>query len=154
MIEYYANVAEIVGVILVVITLAFLTLEIRHNTRALRATTIQAVMQSEMALSSFLAKHADTWEKVLTGAPIDAGAEMRKAIIIFNVFMIDTENRYHQSLAGYLDSGSWESRLGLLPEMVQLPIFAEWRRSPGGRSHAADFLALIDRVTMQTEKST
>jgi hypothetical protein len=151
-IEYYANVAEIVGVILVVVTLVFLTLEIRHNTRALRATTIQSVMQSEMALSNFLAEHAETWEKVLTGAQIEAGAEMRKAIIIFNVFMIDTENRYHQFLAGFLDAQSWESRKSTLPEMVQLPVFPAWRESPGGRSHAADFLALVDSETVSARE--
>jgi hypothetical protein len=151
MIEYYANVAEIVGVILVVVTLAFLTLEIRHNTRALRATTIQAVMQSEMALSNFLAEHADTWEKVLTGEPLEAGAEMRKAIIIFNVFMIDTENRYHQFLTGFLDAQSWESRKSTVPEMVRLPVFPAWRQSPGGRSHAGDFLAFIDGIEANTE---
>ena len=153
MIEYYANIAEIVGVILVIVTLAFLTLEIRHNTRALRATAIQAVMQSEMALSSFLAEHADTWEKVLTGAQLEAGTEMRKAIIIFNVFMIDTENRYHQSLTGFLDAQSWESRKSTVPELVRLPVFPAWRQSPGGRSHAADFLAFIDELAAQAREN-
>ncbi|MDH3990589.1 MAG: hypothetical protein OEV34_15755 [Gammaproteobacteria bacterium] len=42
--EYVANIAEIVGVILVVVTLVFLSLQIRQNTQALRSTTIQAVM--------------------------------------------------------------------------------------------------------------
>jgi hypothetical protein len=150
MIEYYANIAEIVGAILVVATLAFLILEIRHNTRALRATTIQAVMQSEMALASFLVDNAETWEKVLAGTPLEPGIEMRKGIITFNVYMLDTENRYHQHLAGLLDSKSREGRRNTLPEIVALPIFTEWRRSFGARSHAADFLALIDDVAAKT----
>ena len=71
---------------------------------------------------------------------------MRKAIIVYNVYMVDTENRYHQYLAGSLSVQSWEGRKDTLPEFVALPIFQEWRKSFGGRSHAADFLALIDQV--------
>ena len=56
--EHYANIAEIVGVILVVVTLVFLTLQIRQNTRALRLTTIQTVMQSELAKMPILVENA------------------------------------------------------------------------------------------------
>ena len=144
MIEHYANIAEIVGVVLVIITLAFLTLEIRHNTQALRSTTIQAVMQSEMAFSSILTDNHETWDKVLSGAPLKQGAETRKAIILYNVFMIDTESRYQQYTLGYLDAQSWEGRRDTLPAIVRLPIFALWRKSFGGQSHSKDFLAMLD----------
>lgn len=94
--DYYANIAEIVGVILVVVTLVFLTLQIRQNTRALRSTTIQSVMQSEVAMMSILVENADTWEKIISGMPLASGEETRRAIVLFNVYMIETESRYHQ----------------------------------------------------------
>jgi hypothetical protein len=144
MIEHYANIAEIIGVVLVIITLVFLTLEIRHNTQALRSTTIQAVMQSEMAFSNILVDNHETWDKVLSGAPLDQGAETRKAIVLYNVFMIDTESRYQQYVLGYLDAQSWQGRRDTLPEIVQLPIFGLWRKSFGGQSHSKDFLAMLD----------
>ena len=144
MLEYYANIAEIVGIVLVVVTLVFLTLQIRQNTKAIRSTTIQAVMQSEMAFSNILVDNAATWEKVLTAAPLESAAETRKAIVLFNVFMIDTEVRYHQFLSGYLDAQSWKGRLSTLGDVVKLPIYPTWRRSLGGQSHAADFLRLLD----------
>lgn len=46
--EQFANIAEIIGVLLAIVTLIFLTLQIRQNTRALRLTTIQEVLNSEM----------------------------------------------------------------------------------------------------------
>ena len=95
-IDYYANIAEIIGVILVVVTLVFLTLQIRQNTRALRSTTIQSVMQSEVAMMSVMVENSATWEKILSGANIQPGNETRKAILLFNVYMIDTESRFHQ----------------------------------------------------------
>ena len=145
-IDTYANIAEIVGVILVVVTLVFLTLQIRQQTKAMKATTIQEVMQTELAMMSILAENAATWEKILTGAPLAPGEETRKGIIIFNMYMIDTEHRYHQYNTGFLDTQPWEGRLGTLPIVVGLPAFDLWRASPGGQSHAADFLALLDEI--------
>ena len=144
MLEYFANIAEIVGLALVVVTLVFLTLQIRQNTRAIRSTTIQAIMQSEMAFSNILVDNAATWDKVLTAAPLESGEETRKGIVLFNVFMIDTEVRYHQFLSGYLDVQSWNGRLSTLRDVVKLPIYPVWKKSLGGQSHAADFLQLLD----------
>ena len=147
--EHYANIAEIVGVILVVVTLVFLTLQIRQNTRALRSTTIQSVMQSELAMMSILVENAATWEKISNGSPLASGEEMRRAIVLFNVYMIETESRYHQFKSGYLDAQPWEGRLGTLPGVVRMPTFKLWRASPGGQSHAADFLALLDEMARE-----
>ena len=150
-IETYANIAEIVGVVLVVVTLVFLTLQIRQQTRAMKATTIQEVMQTELSMMSILAENAATWEKIISGASLDPGEEMRKAIIIFNMYMIDTEHRYHQYNTGFLDTQAWEGRLGTLPFVVGLPTYDLWRASPGGQSHAADFLALLDELKRKAE---
>ena len=58
--DQYANIAEIVGLVIVVVTLKFLTRQIRQGTKAIRSTTIQAVMQSEMAFSQILVEKSDT----------------------------------------------------------------------------------------------
>ena len=145
-IDTYANIAEIVGVILVAVTFVFLTLQVRQQTKAMKATTIQEVMQTELAMMSILAENAAIWEKIIVGAPLEPGEETRKAIIIFNMYMIDTEHRYHQFNTGFLDTQPWEGRLGTLPFVVRLPAYELWRASPGGQSHAADFLALLDEI--------
>lgn len=144
--DQYANIAEIVGVVIVVVTLVFLTLQIRQGTKAIRSTTIQSVMQSEMAFSQILVENSDTWDKILSAQPLANGAETRKAIVLFNVFMIDTESRFHQFQSGYLDAQSWEGRLSTLPEMVSLPVYQLWRNSMGGLSHSADFLSLLESL--------
>ena len=149
--DYYANVAEIIGVIVVIATLIFLALQIRQNTKALRSTTIQEVMQTEIALMSLIVENAGVWEKILTGAPLADGEETRKAIVLFNVYMVETESRFHQYRSGFLDAQPWEGRLGTLPNVVRLPIFNVWRASYGGQSHAADFLAMLDDLLLEDD---
>lgn len=135
--------------ILVVLTLIFLTLQIRQNTQAIRASTMNSAMQSEMEFAGLLLTDAETWDKVLSAAPIGVGAETRKAILLFNVFMIDTESRFHQFNSGYLDAQAWDGRRGTLPDVVRLPVFKIWRYSFGGLSHSADFLALLDGLAAE-----
>jgi hypothetical protein len=142
--DQYANIAEIVGVVIVIVTLVFLTLQIRQNTRAIRSTTIQAVSQSEMSIAKILIENSDTWNKVLTAEPLAVGEETRKAIGLFNVFMIDTGHRYQQYNTGYLDAQAWEGRLATLPEVTNLPVYQLWKTSLGGMSHSADFLELLE----------
>ena len=142
--DQYANIAEIVGVVIVIVTLVFLTLQIRQNTRAIRSTTIQAVMQSEMAFNRILIENSDTWNKVLAAEPLAVGEETRKAIILFNVFMIDTESRYHQYNTGFLDAQSWEGRQATLPDVTSLPVYQLWKTSFGALTHSADFLKLLE----------
>jgi hypothetical protein len=147
-----ANVAEIIGVILVVVTLIFLTLQIQQNTRALKATTTQNVMNGETAMMSVLVEHADVWDKIQSGAPLTPGAETRRAIVLFNLYMIETESRYHQYNIGYLDAEPWNGRLRTLPGVVCLPTFKTWRQSLGSQSHTAEFLQLLDGLVASSKE--
>lgn len=146
MLENIANIAEIVGVTLVLVTLIFLSLQIRQNTSAIRSTTIQAIMQSDMTFAQILVANAELWDRVLGGELPAEGEETRRAIVLFNLFIIDSETRFLQFQNGSLDKKSWESRLNLLPHLVTLPVFTLWRESLGGRSHYPDFLDIVDRV--------
>ena len=146
MLENIANIAEIIGVTLVLVTLVFLTVQIRQNTKATRSTTIQAVMQSEMALAQILINNADIWNRVLDGETLTDGEETRRAIIVYNLFMIDAETRFHQYQSGFLDAQPWEARLCTLPRIVRLPIYPVWRASIGAQSHSRDFLDLLDQI--------
>ncbi len=150
MLDQYANLAEIVGVLIIIVTLVFLTLQIQQNTKALRSTTIQATLQTELDLATLLAKNAGLWEKVLTAAPLASGEETRKAIILYSATMLEAENRYHQSQSGFLAPEAWEGRLGTLPKTVSLPVFNLWRTSIGASSRSTDFRELLDDLVRKS----
>ncbi len=147
--DQLANMSEIIGATIVVVTLVFLTLQIRQNTKALRSASIQTALQAEIDIGSTIIENADVWDKVVTSAPLGRGAETRRAIGLYNLFMIETENRYHQHYSGYLASQSWEGRRGTLARMVALPVYKAWRSSVGGLSHSADFLELLDDLAKE-----
>ena len=97
-------------------------------------------------MQSQFIRHADTWEKMITGGPLKNGEETRKAIILYNMIMTDFENRYFQFEAGYFDAESWETRQSSLRRIVALPFFETWRGTMGAVAHSPGYLELVDEL--------
>lgn len=142
---------EILGAVAVVVTLIYLAAQIRHSGLEARAGTIQAALELEMHLSEVLAQHGGTWDKVVKGAHLADGEELRTAVILYNLTMIEAENRFHQYQAGYLDAKSWDGRLGSLHRLVKLPIHATWQRSMGALNHSSEFLDVLKGLSNSTD---
>lgn len=145
-----ASAAEIIASIGVVLSLIFVGLQIRDANRETRAATLRSAADTELYMAAEVANHAATWDKLLNGEPLTRGAERRKGIILFNMLMIESENRYHQFNSGYLSAESWEGRLSTLRPLANLPIYRVWRNSPGAKGHSADFLELLDSFAQET----
>ena len=144
-----AAIAEIVGVIAIVPSLIFVGVQIQRSNRETRAATVQAASNSELYLGATFADHAETWEKVLAGVPLTEGEERRKGIILYNMIMTESENRYHQFSSGFLEASSWEGRLASVRALVRAPLFETWRNSVGALVHSSDFLDLVDELAKE-----
>ena len=142
----WASIAEIIAAVGVILSLIFVGLQINEGNQETRAATLQAAADGESFLIATLLNHPDTWDKVITGQPLEDGTETRTGIMLFNLMMTESENRYHQFNAGFLDSTSWHGRLASIRPLVKLPFFQTWRKSMGAMNHSADFLDLLDRL--------
>ncbi len=147
-----ASIAEILALVAIVPSLIFVGVQIARGNREARAASVQAALFSEIANSFKFADHAGTWDKVVKGEPLAEGDELRRGIVLFNVVMTDSENRYHQFKAGYLDSQAWEARFSTLPGLTSLPIFKDWRHSFGGQNTSAEFLEVLDELTGRAQQ--
>lgn len=145
-----ASIAEIVAAIGVICSLIFVGIQINEGNQETRAATIQAAAEGEAFLIATVLNHTGTWQKVVTGAPIEGGEEMRTAILLYNLVMTENENRFYQFNAGFLDSEPWEARLFALKLLVDLPIYGTWKQSIGAKGHSADFLDLLDSLAENT----
>jgi len=152
--EAIGAIGEILGAAGVILTLGYLAFQIRAGTKATKAAAFQAVLQSEMDFASILIENAGTWEKIVTDAPLSEGEETRVAIVLYNLFMLDSERRFHQYNSGYLEASAWEGRLRSLPLLVKFSIFERWKTSLGGMAHSADFLELLDELSSDDPTSS
>ena len=146
----WASIAEIIAAIGVVFSLIFVGLQVNEGNQETRAATNQATADAEAHMIATMANHSNTWHKVTAGVPLESGAETREGIMLYNLLMVETSNRYQQFHSGFLDAATWEGRLSILQPTVKLPIFKLWRASFGARGHSAEFLKLIDSLAVET----
>jgi len=144
--EAIGAIGEVIGAFAVVASLIYLAGQIRHNNRLASSNSLQSILQSEMSFASIIIENADIWDRLLQGGTFTDSVERRKAIALYNLYLLDTANRYSQHKAGYLPEQSWEGRLETLHDYVKWPMFKTWRDSLGARSHSTDFLDLIDSI--------
>ena len=143
--EQGAALAEIISSIGVIASLVFVGFQVKESNRESRARAIQDAARLEMDYSISFAAYPDTWEKVITSEPME-GAELRQAILMFNAFMSETENRFLQYRMGYIRQEIWDARKGTLVNISKHWIYDKWRHSYGGRNHSPEFLALLDSL--------
>lgn len=107
----------------VIVSLIFVGFQLSEANRETRATNTQLALSSEMDLTMAFVNNAAVWDKVVAGAPLAPGQEMRKGIVLFNLLMLESANRFRQFNAGYLDPELWEARKRILPILVKYPIY-------------------------------
>jgi len=127
--------AELLGAIAVFITLAYLALQIRQNTKAVRSAAVDASINSVMNVRGMMAQDAELAEIFRRGNEnpdsLDALESYRHRALLQNVAW-SAWNVYSQ--AKYSDGGIWEPQKAVLQRVFG---------SPGGRrflqEHAAEF---------------
>ena len=135
----WANIAEVLGAVAIVVSLIFVGMQISDGNRETRAATVQSALDAEMAFQAEILRYADTWLKVVSGQPFSDDVEERRAIILYNMMMTQNENSYLQTKSGFLESSS-----DSLADGVLWPIYEIWTRSGGYLSRSLEFREFLD----------
>jgi hypothetical protein len=142
-----ASIAEIMASICVVLSLVFVGLQINEGNRETRAATAHALIDSELFMAKTLIEHSGTWAKVLNGAALEEGEELRKGINLYNMTLIQTEDKYIQFKSGYIDAADWQESLEALRPFRALPIYEYWKSSGGAASRSAEFRDIFHNLS-------
>lgn len=145
-------IGELLGAVAVIVSLIYLSGQVRHSSQVAKSTSLQTLLQSEMAFANMLLQNAEVWEKVLRGEPLADGKELREGVILYNLFMLESANRFAQYKNGYLDARDWANREQVLAKIVAWPIYTNWIESLGAKSNSTEFLALVKGKRSDFEK--
>lgn len=125
--EQIANIAEVIGLLMVAITLIFLTVQMRQNTKALHSTTAHAVHEQTSNLYRELSLHeslADVWQRGMKDPSNLTPAETVRFISYWHASILPVQNWYYQWREGALDEAFWESWARVVTDVNQTPGFA------------------------------
>ena len=151
------NIGEFVGAVGVVASLVYLAIQIRQNTRSVRASMYQEAVRDVAAASDVLASDAELARIWRTGLrDFDAlQPDERQRFAAYALGLLRRmENVFYQTRHGALDFASWKGLLESLRFMHAQPGFVAWwaraqdvfspafreyvdREVTGGAGHAA-----------------
>jgi hypothetical protein len=148
-------IAELLGAIGVIASLVYLATQIRHsrdqmsqNTRALRATAYQDVLNQRDALMLPLIQSGETADLMTRGLMgLLSDGERVRFNVWFVTVMSNLENIQYQHRVGLLDEDRWRTHFARLRTFVTSPVFAEWwSTGEFGFSFSPEFVALVEEI--------
>jgi hypothetical protein len=118
----WASIAEILGAAAIVVSLAFVGLEIRANTRATQAATLQQSLGYEISILIGVVSHDlptfTEYSRLSFGLPSGDPASDDLAVVRANNYYFSAlrlfEDLYLQREAGTLSDDAWDSRQGII----------------------------------------
>lgn len=126
----WASIAEILGAIAIVVSLAFVAFEIRRNTQASRAATYQEHMGFEIGLLATAASDADL-SRIYMAVVADEfdsldKVEQQRATWLMGATYRPWEGYYLQYKRGMMSKEAWKAREAVIQQLAQLSIAREF----------------------------
>ena len=137
-----ANLGQIVGAIGVMITLVYLAIQIRGNTKVASAQARHAISEFVLRISIFRAEHADRLAK------LESGAELTIGIVSFSVgvmsnFCCMPRPIFIITILGLMPDAHWRPYARYMTKYIQSPGFKEvW--DDIGPGFSEDFARWVD----------
>jgi len=147
-----ADLAEIVGSAAVVISLVYLAIQIRQNTKSVRNSTLQANTALWSSLLTTLAEPGivEAYSAGMSGAPDTRSVHYTQFFLICRGLFVAFENQHYQFREGALDRATYEGyERAISQQLLAFPGFRLWwqqSRSVFSPEFVAHVDAMIDAV--------
>jgi hypothetical protein len=121
--ELLGNYGEFVGAIAVVVTLAFLSIQLRQNTSALKSSTWQAIQNAEHVYDQSLVSNESAAQLWVNGAAngldsLDDPAERFRCLLIGKQLVDQFQNHHYHYEQGLIDSELWQTWISQFEEEI------------------------------------
>ena len=127
--EELGNLGEFIAAVATILTLAYLALQIRQNTRALKTTSHQETTREATGFTSQLAGDAELAEIFNIGArdwsALEERDRLRLSMLLFGLFF-NFQNIFTLHKSGAIDEEYWRSQLEVMRWFMSLPGVAHW----------------------------
>lgn len=149
-------IGEIAGAIGVIVTLIYLAIQLRQNTKASQITAVQNSMENSARFSELISTDTELGRTFWRGLsnPEDLNADdMRRFVSILNVFMRRESVAYYLYREGTMPEKLWASRVTSLTGALNQPGLKVYLET-ASESLPTDFRAFIEEIATQESTMT
>ncbi len=144
----WAAIAEIVGAVAVIITLIYLSIQVRHNTKAIQGQTISDVTRNVHEHANMVLQGQDV-AAALKKFASDKSLDPDDAILIdflLTAVFVASQNEYFQWKQGLLDESVFRSLHHVIYTLLESPNGQYWWQHEGRRMVAPEFVEFVDEI--------
>ncbi len=127
--QAYTLIAEVVGAVAVVLTLIYLAIQLRQNTKALRTSAYQGMVANSMQILTTLLADPERAQFFLR-VQSNPGQITEEDGVRWHWFMLAAfrhwDNLYYQYRTGALETEMWEGYDHLMTNWLQNQAWSEW----------------------------
>ena len=116
-------IGEVAGAIGVIVTLLYLSIQIRQNSKMMKANSKQSISEASQQLIYRMADEAELMEKFLFTASELTPVERRKAWFLMRAMLRGYESQVFQHEVGLLDDDEWAYLKNVIIETTSYPGF-------------------------------
>ena len=129
MLEHLGNIGDFVGGIAVIATLLYLAVQVRQNTRLMRASALSNVAAANVSFNQVLgtdAAAARVFQVGLEDFRSLTGEEQRQFINLLRTVFAFHQHVYQQYAAGLIEEEDWIHELNVTAQVLALPHIRSW----------------------------
>jgi hypothetical protein len=139
-------VGETLGAIAVVVSLIYLALQIRQNSRIVKGTSVQAITQTIQTELRWSSDEGEAMLKILTDTDSLSPLEAFKIGEWATAAMWARQNEFIQYQQKLIDDDVWHGSRGILENTLAIPWMRTWWQAFDKSVFTEDFLTLVDEV--------
>jgi hypothetical protein len=151
--NHWKNVFEVIGIVSLIITMAFVAYEIRQNTNTVRSSTLHDVSRMSYDVTTLVIENPDlraALRAYCTGDSSEDQIQLRR--LFYGALMRVQQNRFYQVQLGILDE-SEVLAIGGRGGAYRHPYFDEFWASVHG-AYPLEFVAYIEAEILPLERDT
>ena len=144
-------VSELVATIGVIVSLVYVALQIRQNTRAVRGATAHAVTERQQTELHWSHEIADIFTKAIQTPDELTSSEAWSLSEWLSSAIVMRQNEYRQYRLGLLEEDVWEQSEGVILMLLSLPWGRNWWEVVGREQVNPDLARHIDGLLEEAE---
>ncbi|NJN78939.1 MAG: hypothetical protein HC803_11950 [Saprospiraceae bacterium] len=152
--EQYALIAQIISAIAIIISLVFVGLQIKGNTKATRASTFHQIAALDINILLSLGSSKES-ARIISTFRVNPDSlseeEQNYGFYLFAAEIRHVENLFLQNENRMLSKKDWESRKALVEGMVLSPGFGALLKSPNRKFFDGSFIEFGENLRKRFE---
>ena len=147
--EALGAIGELLGAAGVIATLMYLSVQMRQNTRAMRAATLNAVTASQQAELRWSSDISLAMRRALHRPDELTEDDTHQVTEWMTAAFLARENEFSQNRQGLLDRDKWEQSKIIVQVISGMPWVQSWWAEYGRHVYTAEFVEWVERVMVE-----